>query len=720
MTHRMSAPRLVLIIAVLALLGCPRLRPSDRPVAQTVAVGVAETPSAMLSRLPAALVQVRSFCQRAASPPDSSGTAFIVGHTDGWAYLISARHVLFPDACRKQLVQRVQLRGEGVRDFDGEPQPLIQLQTRPEDDLILLRARGDKRTPAVELGVLNTDMLGNDADPIEAFGFSLLQGSGALPLPENRRGTVARSLRDQDYREVLVTTAKLLPGMSGGPVVLRSSGLVFGVVLGEYEGQKGGTREGRIASLTSLYDQLPEALRQQLGIVLHHPVSAAYQPNAPKATWIERPEQKDALAVLDASKPGQEPAKLLLHGIGGVGKTTLAYQLAAARRDRFPGGTIIVELKNRLPELVLSDLLEAITGHRPQPGDWFKLLRAQLVQRPSTLLILDNVRLDEEPWNQHQTMDELLQTLGPATLIMTSRSRQAPTGFTPIEINSLPSKEATELALKLAQAKRVTMSPAQAAELGTQLGGLPFALERAVELMQHENHSPESLLAKFRQDGRDPEKRLAQILEWQYETLDAEAKAVLIAMGQLAEAPVPEVLLDGLLPQIEKAQRAKGLNRLVRSGLMERTDPGATTYHQHTLLWEWARRLGLEKHPAEVRAIQQRVVESLKIHDEQVAPLLLEHLLTAQRLAERNGKWRQASDLASSVGEAFVLFGYWNVWRELLERGLRRLHDTVLTKDVAIVYNQLGILAETWRLLTKGGLRQSALNSTESRDATPS
>ena len=218
----MSAPRLVLMIAVLALLGCPRLRPSDQPVAQTVTVGMAETPVDMLSRLPAALVHVRSFCQRAAFQPDSSGTAFIVGHTDGWAYLISTRHVLFPDACRKQLVQRVQLRGEGVRDFDGEPQPLIQLQTRPEDDLILLRARGDKQTPAVELGVLKTDMLGNDADPIEVFGFSQFQGSGALPLPEHRRGTVARSLRDQDYREVLVTTAKLLPGMSGGPVALRT------------------------------------------------------------------------------------------------------------------------------------------------------------------------------------------------------------------------------------------------------------------------------------------------------------------------------------------------------------------------------------------------------------------------------------------------------------------------------------------------------------------
>ncbi len=113
------------------------------------------------------------------------------------------------------------------------------------------------------------------------------------------------------------------------------------------------------------------------------------------------------------------------------------------------------------------------------------------------------------------------------------------------------------------------------------------------------------------------------------------------------------------------------------------------TYHQHSLLWEWASKLGSERHQADVTVIQQRMTESLKTHDEQVAPLLMEHILTAQRLAERNGKWRQASDLASSVGEAFVLFGYWNVWRELLERGLKAAR---LRSDYVVVSMYLGNL----------------------------
>ncbi len=486
MTPPMSALRLLLLATGLFLLGCPRPLPSQVASSPLVNVMPASDPSTKLSALPSSLVHVRAFCQRSASQPDTAASAFVIGHADGWAYLVSARHVLFPDVCGKQLAARVQLRGEGVRDFDGDAQPLIQLQTRPEDDLILLRARGDKRTPAVELGVLNTDMLGNDADPIEAFGFSMLQGNGALPLHENRRGSVSKSLRNDTYQEVLTTSAKLLPSMSGGPVALRSSGLVFGVVLGEYEAQKGASREGRIATLAPLIDLLPEALRQQLGIVLHYSVSAAYQPIPLQPTWVERPEQAKVLAVLDAVPKGQAPARVLLHGIGGVGKTTLADQVAALRQGRFPGGTVKVELNNRTTDLVLSDLIEALTGRRPQPGDWFKLVRAQLASRPPMLVILDNVRLDTGPWSEPKTLTALLDALSPATLIMTTRSRSALTGFASIAVESLPEELAIRMMTSLRAQHGQPSDSVTTSKIVRELGGLPKAIEVAAALLYSE------------------------------------------------------------------------------------------------------------------------------------------------------------------------------------------------------------------------------------------
>ena len=688
MTPPMSALRLLLLATGLFLLGCPRPLPSQLSPSPLVNVLPANDPSTKLAALPSSLVHVRTFCQRSDSQPDSTASAFVVGHADGWAYLVSARHVLFPDVCGKQLAARVQLRGEGVRDFDGDAQPLIQLQTRPEDDLILLRARGDKRTPAVEIGVLNTAMLGNDADPIEAFGFSTVQGNGALPLHEKKSGSVSKSLREDTG--VLTTNAKLLPSMSGGPVALRSSGLVFGVVLGEYEAQKGGSREGRIATLAPLIDLLPEALRQQLGIVLHYSVSAAYQPDKPKSTWVGRPEQAKVLSLLDGAKPGMESARVLLHGIGGVGKTTLAYQVAALRQSRFPGGIVKIELTDRPSDVVLDELLEAMTGHKVPSGDRFKLLRALLSNRPPVLVILDNVRLDGGPWSDPATMDALLQALSPATLLMTSRSPKAPENFVAVPVASLPEQPATELVLKLSRYQGLVMGDSDAAELARLLGGLPFALKRAIELMQSEHYSVRSLLLKLRQEGRDPDGRLAKLLDWSYEALDTDAKAVLVAMGQLAEAPVPEVLLAGLLPQ---TNRTRGIQRLIRSGLLERSSPGATTYHMHTLILEWAGRLGLSKHGKEVGLLKQNIHNVLRSHDSAMVPLFLSHIMTAQRQAESAKQFQQVISIVSKFDDALESYGYWETRKNMLDRAILAARALAEKLTMSELVRRRGVLA---------------------------
>lgn len=45
--------------------------------------------------------------------------------------------------------------------------------------------------------------------------------------------------------------------------------------------------------------------------------------------WVERSEQSKVLRLLDNARTERtEPAKVLLHGIGGIGKTVLAAQVA--------------------------------------------------------------------------------------------------------------------------------------------------------------------------------------------------------------------------------------------------------------------------------------------------------------------------------------------------------------------------------------------------------
>ncbi len=308
------------------------------------------------------------------------------------------------------------------------------------------------------------------------------------------------------------------------------------------------------------------------------------------------------------------------------------------------------------------------------------------------LVILDNVRLDTGPWSEPKTLTALLDALAPATLIMTTRSRSALTGFASIAVESLPEDLAIRMMTNLRAQHGQPSDRVTRPAIARELGGLPFAIERAIELMQSEHYSAQSLLLKLRHEGRDPDGRLAKLLDWSYEPLDDDAKAVLVAMGQLPEAPAPEVLLAGLLPQNNAAQ---GIKRLIRSGLLERSEerPGVFTYHQHSLLWEWASKLGSERHQADVAAIQQHITASLKTHDEQVAPLLITHLLTAQRLAEEQKQWDRVVGLMWGTNDTLSILGYWGAEKDLLQRALKAAQKGTDRKVISSILNNLGEVA---------------------------
>ncbi len=436
----------------------------------------------------------------------------------------------------------------------------------------------------------------------------------------------------------------------------------------------------------------------RLGADTSHPsvsIGAAYVPNAPKATWVDRPELTKVLRLFDEATTGLAPLKVLLHGIGGVGKSALAAQVAAARQDRFSGGIIEIRLVKRLLEEVLSDLFEALTGLRPQEGterEWVQQVRALLKGRPPVLLLLDDTRLTESPWNDPSSMNALLEAVASTTILMTSRSRQAPTGFAAIEVLSLTEPLAIQMVSGLYVQKDLLVTEEEAGELAGLLGGLPFALERAVELMQTDQLTSSSLLLRLHAEGRDPERLLGKLLDWSDEALDNEARLVLVAMGQLAEAPVPESLLDGLLPGVD---RAKGVTRLIRSNLLQRNEksPGVFAYQQHTLLWEWATQLGNEKYPDKVATIRQRMDECLRSHNPRIAPLLLEHILTAQRLAEERELPEEVISLALDFDQSLATFGHWTVRRELLERALRAARTSMNRTRLADVLNRRGVVA---------------------------
>ena len=81
---------------------------------------------------------------------------------------------------------------------------------------------------------------------------------------------------------------------------------------------------------------------------------------------------------------------LTLTGVGGTGKTRLAYRIAADAKKRFPDGVWVAELALITDSDLVADELASEMGIRPQQGEPIAKTLASVVQHQTVLVILDN------------------------------------------------------------------------------------------------------------------------------------------------------------------------------------------------------------------------------------------------------------------------------------------------------------------------------------------
>jgi predicted ATPase/class 3 adenylate cyclase len=96
-------------------------------------------------------------------------------------------------------------------------------------------------------------------------------------------------------------------------------------------------------------------------------------------------------AELDELKDLLEANRLItLTGVGGTGKTRMAYKVADGAKRQFPDGVWVAELARISdPNLVANELATEM-GVRPQPGEAIARTLASVVQHQKVLIILDN------------------------------------------------------------------------------------------------------------------------------------------------------------------------------------------------------------------------------------------------------------------------------------------------------------------------------------------
>ncbi|GHJ54052.1 hypothetical protein Nm8I071_33590 [Nonomuraea sp. TT08I-71] len=312
------------------------------------------------------------------------------------------------------------------------------------------------------------------------------------------------------------------------------------------------------------------------------------------------------------------PTALVIDGMPGVGKTTLAVHLAHRLAGRYPDGQLHADLRGFDSGGTAMPPTEALRGFLwslgvapaampAEPHAQAGLYRSLLAER-RMLILLDNCH----DWDQ---VRHLLPGAGGSLVIATSRRRvTGPAGAHPLHLDPLTDAEARELLTRwLGDA--ATADPAAVDEIVARCGGLPLALALlATRTLGRPGLSLPAVAAELAgADGRlagfgDAHADLERVFSWSYRALSPEAARLfrllpLHPTGELSTEAA--AALGGLSPRA-----ARGLLAELGAQLLVQPDDGR--WRMHGLLRAYAAALG-EEHddPAARAAAVERVQRRL-------------------------------------------------------------------------------------------------------------
>ncbi|MFL5944894.1 MAG: AfsR/SARP family transcriptional regulator [Gaiellaceae bacterium] len=307
-------------------------------------------------------------------------------------------------------------------------------------------------------------------------------------------------------------------------------------------------RSGRQADALAVYQRARRTLVEELGIepseslraleraILAqdtaldlHQVTAPRHIPTPVTPLHGRERELSALADLirdDATR------LVTLTGIGGIGKTRLALELARRLTPEFPHGAVVATLASvRDAALVPRAILEALAV--PEAGDPDDQLAATL-RDSRLLLVVDNF---EQVLDAASTIARVLLAAPGVRIVATSRAPLHIAAEREFPVPPLADDEAAELFVSRAQAADATFelseqNAAAVAELCARLEGLPLAIELAAA--RTKLLAPATLLARLtnrlalltggRRDAPEHQQTLRATFDWSYDLLAPSAQ----------------------------------------------------------------------------------------------------------------------------------------------------------------------------------------------------
>ena len=359
----------------------------------------------------------------------------------------------------------------------------------------------------------------------------------ALELPV-RMGlaTGEAELREADYfGAVLNRAARVMAAGHGGQILLAEStaGLLSGVDLVDL----GPRRLRDLPTAVGLFQVRAAGLRTEF------PALRALDagPGNLRAATTSFIGRESEVAELQAAAKAHR--LVTLTGVGGVGKTRLAVEVAARLADEFPDGVWFFELAAVADPAAVPDAVAAVLGITQQPGKTLADSVAAALEGRVRLLVLDNCEHVRDA--AADLVEAILAASATVKILATSREGL---GVADEQLWLVPSLDvgagidsaAVELFVERAHsvASRFSMaSPDEAAavvEICRRLDGIPLAIELAASRMA-------AMTASEVRDRLDQRLRLLvgsrralerhhtlrHAVAWSYELLDEPEKALL-------------------------------------------------------------------------------------------------------------------------------------------------------------------------------------------------
>jgi predicted ATPase/DNA-binding SARP family transcriptional activator len=313
---------------------------------------------------------------------------------------------------------------------------------------------------------------------------------------------------------------------------------------------------GRQADALAAYHQLRQHLDDELGIVPSPPAQALYQQilghdpallatapggNLPRRAtgFVGRGREIDDVAAALTNAP-----LVTLTGVGGVGKSRLAVEVARRVRDRFPGGAWLCELAPLGPGGPVADALAATLQVQQRHGLTIEQTVVSYLQSRSLLLVLDNCEhvLDAAA----RLVSGLIRHCPGVAVLATSREPLGLDGEQLRPVDPLPAEEAGTLFVLRARDNQPDFRPGRdeapaVAEICRQLDGLPLAIELAAARIRGMSAAEIArrldggrLLSRGARTAPARQQSLAATIDWSYQLLSAAEQRLFTRLSTFA------------------------------------------------------------------------------------------------------------------------------------------------------------------------------------------